>query len=40
MVLKNKLLTFLMALAVCGVGFWILDVGLMSMQGLSLIFEK
>lgn len=40
MALKNKLLTFAVALAACGFGFWLLDIGLMSMQGLPLMFEK
>lgn len=38
--IKNKLVTFVVALGVCGVGFLIMDIGLMSMQGLSLIFER
>ena len=37
---KNKLLTFAGALAVSGVGFLLLDIVLMNMQGLSLIFER
>ncbi len=40
MSLKIKLLSFLLALGVCGVGFLLMDIGLMSMQGLSLIFER
>ncbi len=38
--LHIKLLTFAIALAVCGVGFLLLDITLMNMQGLSLIFNK
>ncbi len=38
--LHIKLLTFAMALAVCGIGFLLLDVALMNMHGLSLIFHK
>ncbi|VAW10103.1 hypothetical protein MNBD_ALPHA09-1102 [hydrothermal vent metagenome] len=40
MSIKNKVLTFVGALAVCGVGFLLLDLALMNMQGLSLIFER
>jgi len=36
----TRLVPFLIALAVFGLGFLALDTGLMSMQGLTLMFEK
>ncbi len=40
MSLKDKVLAFSLALALCGGGFLVMDVGLMKMQGLSLVFHK
>jgi len=36
----KRLIPFLIALAVFGLGFLLLDTALMSMQGLTLMFEK
>jgi hypothetical protein len=38
--LKNKLLSFVAAVAVCAAGFLLLDYVLMNLQGLGLIFQR
>ncbi len=40
MTIGRQILYFLAAVAVCGVGFLILDLTLMNMQGLDLIFRN
>ncbi len=40
MTIGKQILFFLVAVAVCGVGFLILDLTLMNMQGLDLIFRN
>ena len=37
---KTKLLSFLGALIICGVGFLLLDIALMNAQGLNLFFQR
>ena len=40
MSLRTKLLSFVGALAACGIGFLLLDIALMNAQGLSLFFQR
>ncbi len=37
--MKSYIIPFAVTFVLCGVGFLILDVVIMSLQGLSLIFE-
>ncbi len=36
---KNRILSFIIAFAVCAAAFLLLDIAIMNMQGLSLIFH-
>ena len=40
MTLRNQILFFIAALAAFGVGFLVLDLALMNLQGLDLIFKN
>ncbi len=40
MEIKNYLVPFIAAFVVCAVAFLLLDLGMMKLQGLSLIFNQ